>query len=117
MINGMSLFRPAGYFRPAPMDETSKFLLHHEDSRVIAGGVDLLVEKNPLVQALVDISNLHLDYVKIDNSMIHVDACTSFRHVEKDATLTRQCPSLVEAARCTNYQRILEAVMDVASKR
>jgi carbon-monoxide dehydrogenase medium subunit len=99
MITENSLFRPEHYLKPTSLDEASEFLLKYPGSRVIAGGTDLLVEKNPDVRALVDITNLGLDYVESGNGVIKVGACTSFRRIEKDGTLRRGCPSLVEAAR------------------
>jgi carbon-monoxide dehydrogenase medium subunit len=99
MIGEISLFRPERYFRPGTVDEASKFLLEHDGSKVIAGGTDVLVEKDPLVRALVDVSNLNLDYIDVGNGSIRVGACTSFRRIEKDAVLRRRCQSLVEAAR------------------
>ena len=82
------------------MTEACKFLLEYEDSRVIAGGTDLLVEKNPRIRYLVDISKLNLDFIEVDDEHIRIGACTSFRRIEKDNALKNQpYSSLVEAAR------------------
>ena len=99
MTTEMSLFRPEHYLKPNSLNEASEFLLKYGGSRVIAGGTDLLVEKNPNVRALVDISNLGLDYIESGNGIVKIGACTSFRRIEKDGTLRRECLSLVEAAR------------------
>jgi carbon-monoxide dehydrogenase medium subunit len=41
-----------------------------------------------------------LDYIKVENEHIRIGACTTFRHIEEDATLKKQpYSSLVEAAR------------------
>jgi carbon-monoxide dehydrogenase medium subunit len=79
--------------------EACRFLLERDGSRVIAGGTDILVEKNPLVQSLIDITKLNLNYIELGDETVRIGACTSFRRIEKDPALRSQCYSLVEAAK------------------
>jgi carbon-monoxide dehydrogenase medium subunit len=79
--------------------EAGEFLLDHDNSRVLAGGTDLLVKKDPRIQSLVDITRLNLDYVRINDGTIRIGACTTFRHLEEAVVLKKQpYSSLVDAA-------------------
>jgi carbon-monoxide dehydrogenase medium subunit len=96
----VKLFRPQTYFRAGSVAEATQFLLEHDGSVVIAGGTDLLVEKNCDIMSLVDITRLGLDYIRVEEKLVRIGACTTFTQIEKDATLRRQpYSSLVEAAR------------------
>jgi carbon-monoxide dehydrogenase medium subunit len=99
-IQVVNLFRPQTYHRAKSVADAASFLAQHENGVVIAGGTDLLVEKNTHTRSLVDITKLNLSYVRPEEKLIRIGACTTFRHIEHDATLTKQpYSSLVEAAR------------------
>jgi len=99
-IQVVDVFRPRTYCKARSVAEAAKLLLEHENSVVIAGGTDLLVEKNVSTSALVDITKLNLDCVKAEEKFVRIGACTTFRHLEQNAILARQpYSSLVEAAR------------------
>lgn len=93
-----TLFRPQ-YLRANSVRQASEFLLNHDNGKVLAGGTDLLVGKDPRIQFLVDITRLDLDYVKVDSGIIKIGACTTFRHLEEAVVLKKQpYSSLLEAA-------------------
>jgi carbon-monoxide dehydrogenase medium subunit len=73
-------FKPDQYHRPDRIDDVI-YLLRQDGARVIAGGTDLLVNKPPEIQSLVDITKLGLDYVKKDEEGIAIGAATSFSKI------------------------------------
>ena len=63
----MTFFRPKAYYRPMDMDEAVSLLsAHGKSARILAGGTDLLIQRPPSVDILVDISSLGLNYIKKD---------------------------------------------------
>jgi carbon-monoxide dehydrogenase medium subunit len=75
------LFRPKECFRPKSVEEAVSFLDKYDNAKVIAGGTDLLVDKPPEVEYLVDISCLNLRYVTIDE-FLRIGALTTIRDLE-----------------------------------
>lgn len=60
-----ALFRPKTYCRPKDLDEAVSLLsTHGKNARLLAGGTDLLVQRPPAVETLVDITALGLNYIK-----------------------------------------------------
>jgi len=77
--NTKTLFRPSEYFKPASVAEAIKLLEQYgEKGWLIAGGTDLLVEKDPRVEVLIDITGLELDYIKSDSQGLRIGATTTF---------------------------------------
>ncbi len=96
----VTLFRPQAYFRADSIVEVCKFLQEHENSAIVAGGTDLLVEKPPRIRSLIDITKLSLDYIEVDDQGVRIGACATFRKIEREAILRKQpYSSLVEALR------------------
>jgi carbon-monoxide dehydrogenase medium subunit len=63
----MKFFRPKTYCRPKDVDEAVSLLsTHRKRARVLAGGTDLMIQRPPTVEILVDISSLGLNYIKND---------------------------------------------------
>ena len=61
----MPLFRPREYYRPKDLREAIWLLSSFgRKAKVIAGGTDLLADKPPEVECLVDISDLNLGYIR-----------------------------------------------------
>ena len=59
-----SSFCPNEYFRPTSIREAVELLERYGESAwPIGGGTDLMVEKNPKVRVLVDVTGLGLSYV------------------------------------------------------
>lgn len=86
-------FKPEQYHRPELIEAVSP-LLKEGGARIIAGGTDLLVNRPPGTQSLVDISNLGLDYVKSDDGGIAIGATICFTKIIASPILDKQ-PLLV----------------------
>ncbi len=79
----MPLFRPSEYYRPDDLRETTRLLSRFgRKAKVIAGGTDLLVDKPPEVECLVDISNLDLGYIRADKDRINIGAAATPDSIE-----------------------------------
>jgi len=101
MNSTKAIFRPSGYYKPGSVAEAVKILGEHsEDGWFLAGGTDLLVERDPQVGVLVDVTGLGLNYIKSDSSGVKIGAATTFAEIVNSAVL-RKGPYkiLVEAAR------------------
>jgi len=101
MSNTKTFFRPSEYFAPVSIMETIKLLEQHgEKSWLIAGGTDLLVEKDPRVEVLIDITGLGLDYIKSDSQGVRIGATTTFAAIAASPALQKNpYVVLAEAAR------------------
>lgn len=76
-------FRPVEYFKPTSVAEAIKLLAHYgEKARLIAGGTDVLVEKDPQIEVLIDITGLGLDYIKIESQGVKIGAASTFADIE-----------------------------------
>ena len=85
----VSLFRPREYYRPKDLREATWLLSSFgRKARVIAGGTDLLVDKPPEVECLVDISNLNLGYIRKDKDGINIGAATLLGLIESSPILS-----------------------------
>ncbi len=90
MIKAKNLFRPAEYFKAVSVEEAVKLLAQYgEKSSYIAGGTDLLVEKNPQVEVLIDITGLGLSYIKSDGQGIRIGATTVLADIETSPILSK----------------------------
>ncbi len=73
------VFRPKDYVRPTTVAETIKLLVDSGlKARLIAGGTDLLVEKDPETEIVIDVADLGLNYIKTDSRGIKIGAATTF---------------------------------------
>ncbi len=80
-------FNPDKYLKPTSLDETYAML--SEGSAVIAGGTDLLVNKPPEVNYLVDIKGLGLDYIKQEDG-VRIGSTTTFTQILNSKVLDEQ---------------------------
>lgn len=93
------LFRPKKYFRPGTVSEAVSLLSElGEGARIIAGGTDLLVEKPPDVDFLVDITSLPLDYIEDDGKSLKIGALTNLETMVRSDKLEGPYAVLAEAA-------------------
>jgi len=77
-----SQFRPTEYFRPTRVEEAVALLSHFGASAwPIAGGTDVMVEKNPSIRVLVDVTGLGLDYIVSHEGGITIGAATTIAEV------------------------------------
>ena len=86
-------FKPEQYHRPNRIDAVST-LLKEDGAKIIAGGTDLLVNRPPGTQSLVDLNRLGLDYVKSDEEGVAIGATTCFTKIIASPILEEQ-PLLV----------------------
>ncbi|MBA7659409.1 Carbon monoxide dehydrogenase medium chain [subsurface metagenome] len=88
MSNTKNLFRPSEYFKPTSVAEAVKLLDEYgEKCQLIAGGTDLLTEKDPQVEVLIDITSLGLDYIRSDSQGVRIGATTTFARIEVSPVL------------------------------
>ena len=101
MSNETRLFRPINYMKPTSVVEATKLLGEYaEKARLIAGGTDILVERDPGIQVLIDATGLGLEYIKSDDKEITIGAATTFNEIEKSPILAKSPYGiLVEAAK------------------
>jgi len=101
MSNTKNLFRPAEYYKPNNVPEAVNLLLKHgEKGKLIAGGTDLLITKDPQVDTLIDITGLGLNYIKSDSQGVRIGAATAFADIEASSVLNKApYDTLANAAR------------------
>lgn len=92
-------FRPWEYYRPKDLHEAVWLLSSFGvKARVIAGGTDLLVDKPPEVECLVDISNLNLGYIRKDGDGINIGAAATLDLIESSPILSSEPYKVVSEA-------------------
>jgi CO/xanthine dehydrogenase FAD-binding subunit len=71
-------FRPSVYLRPRDIGETVVLLGRYgRRARILAGGTDVLVQRDPSVEALIDLEAVGLAYVVSDAQSTRVGAATT----------------------------------------
>ena len=88
-------FKPEQYHRPKVIEAVSP-LLEEGGARIIAGGTDLLVNRPPGTQSLVDISRIGLDYVKSDEMGTAIGATICFTKIIASPILDKQPLSVLK---------------------
>jgi carbon-monoxide dehydrogenase medium subunit len=88
-------FKPEQYHRPEVI-EAMYPLLRERGAKIIAGGTDLLVNRPPGTQSLVDISKLGLDYVKSDDKGTTIGATMCFTKLIASPLLDKQPLSVLK---------------------
>lgn len=87
----MLLFRPREYYRPKDLCEAARLLSSHDGkARVIAGGTDLLAQKPPGIECLVDISSLNMDYIREGEDGISIGAAVNLDVIESSPLLSSE---------------------------
>jgi len=75
-------FQPSEYFKPTTVEEAVGLLNRYGASAwPIAGGTDVMVEKNPSIRVLVDVTGLGLDYIVSHEGWITIGAATTIAEV------------------------------------
>ena len=95
------LFRPKKYFRPSSIREAVDVLAECEQKAcIIAGGTDVMVDRDPQTEVLVDITGLDLSYIKSDGQGVKIGATTTFSAIAESPILgDSPYDVLAEAAR------------------
>lgn len=82
-------FSPSAYHRPGSLEEAVALLSEFgAKARLIAGGTDLVVEKPPGIESLIDVAGLNLSYLRKEEGSIHIGAATTVDLVETSPFLT-----------------------------
>ena len=82
MITRKCLFRPKEYLKPKAVKEAITLLKENgKRGRVVAGGTDLMVEQDPGIEVLIDITNLGLEYLKNGSEGVKIGAATTFAEI------------------------------------
>ena len=78
------------YFKPTTIDEAARLLRKQPGrGKFIAGGTNLVAEKDPSLTFLVDVRQLGLDYIIEDGDMIRIGAATTIETIYHSETLNR----------------------------
>lgn len=86
-MNG--IFRPKEYHRPNDLMEAAGILSRFgKKARLIAGGTDLLVNKPPWVECLIDVENLDLNYIRESGDGIDIGSATTVDQIEGSSILS-----------------------------
>lgn len=85
------VFRPKEYFRPTTIKEAVSLLVKFgKTAKPLAGGTDLLVNRDPEIEYLVDLTCLPLDYIRSSGDGVKIGALTKFRELEASALLKKE---------------------------
>ena len=89
------------YYRPKSLNEALKLLNDLEDSKVLAGGTDLVLDMKIgryKPKNIIDISHLNeLKYIKDDGKFIRIGAGTSLQRILESDIIRKRIPVLAEA--------------------
>jgi len=100
-INVCRPFRPSEYLEPANLEEAARLLDRHgARARVIAGGTDLLLERDPEIDVLIGIRRLDLGAIRVEEQGGTIGAAARFAEIAETPALDRQpYRALAQAAR------------------
>lgn len=100
MTPPLDVFRPTDYLRPRSIREAVELLARYGNSASpIAGGTDLLIEKDPKIKVLVDIAGLGLNYIQSGSEGIAIGAATTMAEIGASPVLREgPCLMLAQAA-------------------
>ncbi len=72
------------YFKPTSIQEALTLLREHPgNGALIAGGTNIVVEKNPTLDYLIDVHGLGLNYISEDETQIRIGACTTIEELHQ----------------------------------
>jgi len=93
-------FRPEGYVRPTKVSEACSLLSRYgKRAKVLAGGTDLLVEKDPATRYLIDITRLDLRYIRANKKTLKIGPLSTINDIEcSDVIKNGSCKILSETA-------------------
>lgn len=87
------------YFRPKSIPEALALLEKNSGSiLVIAGGTKLVKSRNNIVQELVDITNLPLNYIKVTDNEVRLGATSTMQTLVESPVLARTTSGLLSKA-------------------
>jgi carbon-monoxide dehydrogenase medium subunit len=76
------------YFTPTSLHDALTLLRDHPgNGKFIAGGTNIVVDKDPTLDYLVDLHHLGLDYIIEENDQIRIGACTTIEEIYRSKLL------------------------------
>jgi len=82
MYPHLDVFRPTDYLKPSNIREAVELLARYGNSAFpIAGGTDLLVEKDPKIKVLIDLTDLGLNYIQSSSEGMAIGAATTMSEI------------------------------------
>jgi carbon-monoxide dehydrogenase medium subunit len=90
-INACRPFRPSEYLEPASIEEAARLLDRYgARARIIAGGTDLLLERDAGTEVLIGIRRLGLDVIRVGERGGTIGAAASFAQLAETPALAEQ---------------------------
>jgi len=90
-INLCRSFRPSEYLEPASVEEATRLLDRYgARARIIAGGTDLLLERDPGIEVLIGVRSLALDVVRVGARGGTIGAAARFAELASTPALAEQ---------------------------
>jgi len=88
-------------YTPAAVDKI-KSLLKKNTSRILAGGTDILLKRDELINEDIDLIDLsrveELKFIKKEQGVIKLGAMTTFSQIANDKLINKYIPALAQAA-------------------
>lgn len=106
------------YYRPKSIPQALALLEKNSGSiLVIAGGTKLVPSQNNVVQELVDITSLNLNYIKEDSGVIRIGATTPIQKMVVDPVLNRPALQILsQAAYLTHFSKMIRNVSTIGGE-
>lgn len=106
------------YYRPKSIAEALALLEKNSGSiLVIAGGTKLVKTRNSIVQELVDITGLGLDYIRENDGIVRIGATTSLQKMVESQLLKTAFQKIVnEAAHMTHRSKMIRNASTVGGE-
>ncbi|MFQ5633225.1 MAG: FAD binding domain-containing protein [bacterium] len=100
------------YYRPKTIPEALALLEKNSGSiLIIAGGTKLVKSNNTIVQELVDVTSLELDYIREDEGLTRIGATTSLQKVAEYELVKKLANGILsQAARSCHFSRMIRNV-------
>ena len=90
-INVCRPFKPSEYLEPDSVEEATRLLGRYGSrARIIAGGTDLLLERNPEIEVLIGVRGLELDAIRVDERGATIGAAARFAELASTPALGEQ---------------------------
>lgn len=87
------------YYKPDNIDDAIALLDREKPlTRIISGGTGIVPNKNPNIEALVDITALNLSYINLREGNLVIGATTTLTQILKDDNASSWCSGLLKQA-------------------
>ena len=87
------------FHRPANIEDALRALQHGgRQARFVAGGTELLLQSDPAVKVLVDVTRLKLAYVRARGTGLAIGAATTLAEIESDKSIRRLAGGILSRA-------------------